>query len=426
MEPPSDSIRDYTEQITIKGYTPPFNIAARAYVESESGKKLFVKDLAIVSTVGEVLRNNSFSHSLHKDFNGNESQFSEQDLLREKWRIVLEPAQAVAQANPGIKRYYGQTYFGPYQDVQMHMDSFRFHDAGFTLTCHNPLSNFQRDVYGYLDMDTNRSSRESDGADLIYQTDRNCFTVSTNSKVSALKLKRTLSLPNLTEQMTSAIALLSSGRGNVKTIEIREGQLDLYALQSNEGNYFLLTVNGAEHSHNGSGMGGSSSYVEHSRFKALSVDESSTLEHAESLQKATLQTSTPSPSDIKTAHLLPSIRQVLDLSTGKMLDIPLEKKSQAESLAYVNQNCGCGVMFDHDGKMSHLGFVNAAHVSRHTTVQSGIRMMSFVSKNMPQEVIVTANSGKRYGIQISSAENEGGQISYQQLPDDNTKSADRR
>jgi beta-lactamase regulating signal transducer with metallopeptidase domain len=421
VEPTSDSLRDYSEQMTIKGYTPPFNIAARVYVESESGKKVFVKDLSIVSTVGEVLRNNSFSHSLHKDFSGNESQFSEQDLLRERWRIVLEPSQAVAQTNPMIKRYFAQTYYGPYQDVQMHMNSFRFHDVGFTRTSHNPLSNFQREVYGYLDMDRNRSSKESDGADLIYQTDKNCFVVATHSKVSALKLKKTISLNNLSEQMISAVTLLSSGKGNVNTIDIRDGQLDLYALQSDEGNYFLLTVNGAEHSHNGVGMGGASRYIEHSRYKDLTVEAVRAMKQAETLAKAEKQTNTSSPGETKTALLLPSIRQVLDLSSGKMLDVPLEKKSQAECLAYVNQNCAGGIMFDHDGKLSHLGFVQVAHVSRHTTVQSGIKMMSFLSKNMPQEVVVTAKNGKRYGIQISSAENEGGQITYQQLPDDMTK-----
>jgi len=425
VEPTSDSIRDYTEQMTIKGYTPPFNIAARVYVESESGKKVFIKDLAIVSTVGEVLRNNSFSHGLHKDFGGNESQFSEQDLLREKWRIVLEPSQAVAQTNAMIKRYFGQTYYGPYQDVQMHMNSFRFHDAGFTRTSHNPLSNFQRGTYRYLDMDRNRSSKESDGADLIYQTDKNCFALATHSKVSALKLNKTLSLNNLAEQMMSAVALLSSAKGNIRTIDIRDGQLDLYALQSSEGNYFLLTVNGAEHSHNGAGMGGATRYIEHSRYKDLTVEAVRTMKQSETLPKVAEQTNTSSPGETKTALLLPSIRQVLDLSTGKMLDVPLEKKSQAECLAYVNQNCAGGVMFDHDGKMSHLGFVNVTHVSRHTTVQSGIKMMSFVSKNMPQEVTVTAKTGKRYAIQISSAENEGAQISYEQLPADNTSSVDR-
>ena len=116
-----------------------------------------------------------------------------------------------------------------------------------------------------------------------------------------------------------------------------------------------------------------------------------------------------------TKFLLPSIRMVLDLSTGKLIDVPAENESQAECLEYIRQNCGCGIMFDHDGDVSHLGFINIAGVNRPTKAQFGIEMMSFASKNVPQEIVVTASNGNQYHIRILKAENEGCQLEFEQV-----------
>ncbi len=119
--------------------------------------------------------------------------------------------------------------------------------------------------------------------------------------------------------------------------------------------------------------------------------------------------------------LLPSIREMLDLTTGKIIKVPMETKSQAECLAYARQHCGCGVMFDHDGKKSHLGFINAAGVNRPTSTQGGVTMMSFESKDIPQAVTITAKDGKQYSIVIRKAENKGVTLEYERAPHDDSR-----
>ncbi|MHC4783324.1 MAG: hypothetical protein ACYTE0_09815, partial [Planctomycetota bacterium] len=259
----SDNTKEYTEIITLKGYTPPFNLAVKAYLESESGKKVFIQDLAVVSTVGEIVPNNTFSH---KDFNVGESLLSSDDLIKEKWRVVLEPSRQVAQTNPLIKSYYGQKYFGPYQNIQMGLNSFRFDDAGFTHKSSAPLSNFHSRHTKTIDMDANSTIGEVENAELKFDKEKNVFRVISDNGVSAVKLNRTHSLISLKDQMAQAVNQLFGGKGDVGFIEIRSGELDMYAVRSSKGHYFLLTVNGIEHNHNGIGFG-NSGCIEYSRFQ---------------------------------------------------------------------------------------------------------------------------------------------------------------
>jgi len=278
VTPSSDNQKEYTEIITVKGYTPPFNIAAKTYLESESGKKVFLQDLAVVSRVGEVLSNNSFSHSIHTDFNRGKSILNQEELLREKWRVVLEPSTEVARKNPSVKSYYGQKYFGPYQNIQMEAESFRFRDAGFTHKSSIGLSNFQG-FTGTIDMDTCSMIGDINDAELKFDKNRNVFQVLRGNGIAAIKLKKTYLLDNLEEQMIQAVDKLLSGKGNVETIEIRDDELEMYAIRSSQWNYFLLSVNGVEHNQNGFHK---SSNIEYSSF---SYESQAVLRQAKSIER---------------------------------------------------------------------------------------------------------------------------------------------
>ncbi|MCK5000056.1 MAG: M48 family metalloprotease, partial [Anaerohalosphaera sp.] len=129
-------------------------------------------------------------------------------------------------------------------------------------------------------------------------------------------------------------------------------------------------------------------------------------------------------SGANTAILLPDIRKVLNLSTGRIIDVPFSNKMPDEWLKYVQQNVNCGIIFDHDGELSHLGFINISSVSRPTTKKNGIEMMSFVSKNLPQQITVTAKDNKQYTVKILNAKNQGCTLQYKQIADAKDQAAD--
>ena len=118
----------------------------------------------------------------------------------------------------------------------------------------------------------------------------------------------------------------------------------------------------------------------------------------------------------KTAVLLADDYKVMDLATGTIIDIPKEIKFRDGWLKYIEQNCDVGVLYDYENSKPRLSFVNASHIDRSTRNMYGIEMMSFASKNVPYEVVVTAKDGEQYKIKVTKAEKEACHLSYYQMP----------
>ncbi len=129
--------------------------------------------------------------------------------------------------------------------------------------------------------------------------------------------------------------------------------------------------------------------------------------------------SLPKSGESRTVMLPSSIKQALDLTSGRFVEVPMEALSSQEAcLAYLKERTSGGVLFDHDGDISQLGFVNMTKISRNTEKQVGIDTMKFASNNTPQDLVVATSQDLRFQLTIIKATDEGCQLEYQLLADE--------
>ncbi|MBN2842768.1 MAG: hypothetical protein JXM68_06735, partial [Sedimentisphaerales bacterium] len=111
--------------------------------------------------------------------------------------------------------------------------------------------------------------------------------------------------------------------------------------------------------------------------------------------------------NVITAKLPSSIYTIADIANRKTVEVPKELNSQEECLAYAKANCTLGLMYDNDGEISQIGFVNATEVDKYTEDVNGIKTLSFISTNTPQDIVVTDSTGQKYKVTIIEAKSDG-------------------